>query len=231
MATPRLCSVSGCGKPHLAGGLCNSHYLRRRKYGDPNAGGQMRHLMAATCSVEGCDRKRSARGLCQKHYARLLRHGDASVVEAAPSPARDWLLAHVDHVGEDCLPWPFARLSNGYGALRGTTASRAMCGLAHGPAPTREHEAAHSCGKGHEACVNPRHLRWATPLENARDQEMHGTVVWGEAAPNAKLTEKAVLLMRRLGANYSATEIGEAFGVSRQTAGDVIARRRWRRLA
>lgn len=33
----RLCSVSGCRKPHEAKGLCRSHYVRARKYGDPVA--------------------------------------------------------------------------------------------------------------------------------------------------------------------------------------------------
>lgn len=231
MAIIRLCSVPDCGKPHLAGGLCNPHYLRRRKYGDPTGGGEMRHLMAETCSVEGCDAVRSAKGLCEKHHKRLLRHGDAAVVETVPSPARDWLEEHVAHQGSECLIWPFARLNNGYGCIRSTTASRAMCILANGPAPSLDHEAAHSCGKGHEACVNPLHLRWATPLENVVDQEIHGTIVWGEAAPNAKLTEADVRLMRRLGSRYSAVELGEAFGVSRQTARDIVARRRWKRLA
>lgn len=78
--------------------------------------------------------------------------------------------------------------------------------------------------------MNPKHLRWATPLENVGDQEAHGTIVWGEAAPNAKLTESDVKLMRTLAPRYSAAELGEAFGVSRQTAGDVVARRRWKRL-
>jgi hypothetical protein len=54
-------------------------------------------------------------------------------------------------------------------------ATRVMCKLAHGPAPTPKHHAAHSCGKGHEACINPKHLRWATPRENAADAKLHGT--------------------------------------------------------
>ena len=29
----RQCSVADCSEPHLAGGLCNTHYLRQRQYG------------------------------------------------------------------------------------------------------------------------------------------------------------------------------------------------------
>lgn len=29
----RVCSVEGCSLPHLASGLCNTHYLRQRQYG------------------------------------------------------------------------------------------------------------------------------------------------------------------------------------------------------
>lgn len=40
MATTKICSVDGCGKPHQAWGMCNPHYLRMKRRGttdrDPN---------------------------------------------------------------------------------------------------------------------------------------------------------------------------------------------------
>lgn len=36
------CSTKGCGCPTKARGLCNAHYLRWRRYGDPSAGGVRR---------------------------------------------------------------------------------------------------------------------------------------------------------------------------------------------
>ena len=33
----RLCSIKGCGKPHLANGWCRTHYTRARRHGDPLA--------------------------------------------------------------------------------------------------------------------------------------------------------------------------------------------------
>jgi hypothetical protein len=38
MATPRICSVTDCGKRHYARGACRAHYWRLKKYGNPIAG-------------------------------------------------------------------------------------------------------------------------------------------------------------------------------------------------
>ncbi len=32
----RVCTIEGCGLPHLARGWCNKHYERWRRYGNPN---------------------------------------------------------------------------------------------------------------------------------------------------------------------------------------------------
>lgn len=39
MATPRICSIDGCGKPHRGHGFCNAHLLRWQRHGDPLSGG------------------------------------------------------------------------------------------------------------------------------------------------------------------------------------------------
>jgi hypothetical protein len=54
-------------------------------------------------------------------------------------------------------------------------AHRVMCEIAHGPKPAPGFVAAHTCGKGREGCVNPRHLRWASQKENMADKLLHGT--------------------------------------------------------
>lgn len=41
------CSIDGCGKVHLARGLCGVHYGRLRYHGDPLAGGPARMVGAA----------------------------------------------------------------------------------------------------------------------------------------------------------------------------------------
>lgn len=50
-----------------------------------------------------------------------------------------------------------------------------MCQKAHGDPPSPKHDAAHSCGRGHEGCVNPNHLSWKTKKQNQADRITHGT--------------------------------------------------------
>lgn len=38
MATLRVCSIEGCGKPAYRRGMCPPHYYRVKTYGDPHAG-------------------------------------------------------------------------------------------------------------------------------------------------------------------------------------------------
>src|SRR5436309_2180466 len=90
-----------------------------------------------------------------------------------------FLRALLSHQGDGCVTWPFSRLQNGHGTLgylgKVYRAHQLMCELAHGPRPTLGHQSAHSCGKGHEGCVNPRHLSWKTASENQQDRKLHGT--------------------------------------------------------
>src|SRR6185312_1870651 len=72
-----------------------------------------------------------------------------------------WLLDHMGHHGDACMPWPFSkdgRVGRGGLTYRGKSywAHRLMCELAHGAPPTPKHQAAHNCGKGHYGCVNPK---------------------------------------------------------------------------
>lgn len=149
------------------------------------------------CAAEGCDLKYHAKGYCSKHHSRLRRYGDLTTTKRSANGAyMAWLTEHVrfdDAVS--CLTWPFAKVSNGYCAgviLEGRRqqAHRAMCILAHGPPPFTDAQAAHSCGKGNKACVNPHHLRWATRLENENDKVIHYA---GRVFGTQKLTDKQVL--------------------------------------
>ncbi len=85
---------------------------------------------------------------------------------------REVILCHSDE--RDCLIWPFARDRGGRANwANGPSVCRLICELTYGPAPSVIHQAAHSCGRGDRGCVNPTHLRWATPAENAADTRRH----------------------------------------------------------
>jgi hypothetical protein len=145
----------------------------------------------------------------------------------------NWLLEHVQFGGDNCLTWPFAKSPAGYAQIKraGQTAmaTRLMCELAHGAAPSALHQAAHSCGKGHAGCINPNHLRWATPVENNADKKRHGTEPRGEQRTNARLSSQQVLEIRQSRGVHELV-LAERYGVSRSAIHNVIGGYTWRHL-
>lgn len=105
-----------------------------------------------------------------------------------------------------------------------------MCILAHGEPHAENLEAAHYCGKGHEGCVNPKHLRWATASENQMDRVAHGTSNRGERQWMAKLTEEKVREIRLLARVMSARRVARMFGITHSHVQDIVAGRRWRHI-
>jgi len=188
-----------------------------------------------TCAVDGCNGnsalKHGCKGLCPMHYKRLLRHGDPTKGRTPNGAKEAFLLAYASHQGEECLIWPFPRKSDGRAYVRwqgvGTYAARVMCILAHGDAPPGL-DAAHTCGKGHEGCVNPKHLRWSDKSANQMDRVEHGTSNRGIRNGHAKLCESDVRAIREMDKNGQANKsIAEIYGVSRATIQDIVSRRNW----
>jgi hypothetical protein len=232
MASPKLCAVTGCIKPKHSGYFCSTHAWRFKHHGCTDK--PIRPPRPIHCSIVGCSRERAIgrKGWCEAHYQKWRKRGDplAPRLIAPHGEPKRWLLAHVDYAGEECLSWPFARHSNGEAAIgdrQSRQAARLMCILAHGDPPTPAHQAAHGCGKGHLACVNPRHLRWATPKENTADQVIHGTRPLGGRHSFAKLSELQVRAIRNLATAFSVSDLAEIFGVHAWTITDVIQRKTW----
>lgn len=187
------------------------------------------------CSVEGCNGNAhysasGGRGMCQTH----CRHSRKPLSEKWGACPR-WIDAHKDYTGDDCLTWPFGRNAGGYaeGWYRGRRqiVGRVMCEAVNGPPPRSGLDAAHSCGKGADGCVNPRHLRWATRSENHMDKVQHGTSNRGVRNPNAKLTADDVRWIRKSSGSLSQSAIADILGVDQSNISHVLAGRSWRWLA
>jgi hypothetical protein len=140
--------------------------------------------------------------------------------------AYKWLLAHVDYRGDDCLKWPFGGdPKSGRGCLQHNGvrgwAHRWMCKLAHGEPPTPKHKAAHDCGKGHEGCINPRHLKWKTQAENLADCIIHGTQPKHYYGSQGRITPDQAEEIRNSRGVRTMRELAVAFDVAEGTINDI----------
>jgi hypothetical protein len=137
-------------------------------------------------------------------------------------------------LGPGCRPWQGRRGAEGYGNVTrlGKTlkAHRAAWELTYGPIPEGM-VVCHRCDN--PPCCEPTHLFLGTRADNNDDREQKGRGVHpkGSAHPNAKLTEEAVLAIRREWASIprrSLDTIAASYGVSRSTIHFVVSGGTWK---
>ncbi len=104
---------------------------------------------------------------------------------------------------------------------------RLMCLLAHGEAPSNSHQAAHSCGRGQDGCVNPQHLSWKTNGENQLDRRSHGTKNKGLGRWGRKLMPAQVQEIRSLKGKMTQDQIAKMFGIGRRNVGAILSGKTW----
>jgi hypothetical protein len=229
MAISRVCSIPNCDKPAInSRGWCSLHYQRWQKHGDPLRSKKERGI----CSIPDCGKPHYGNSYCAAHNKRVRLYGDPYALKIAPhgEPIRFFKEVVLAYGGDECLIWPYGR-SSGYGVVdinhKKKYVHRLACEAENGPAPTPDHEAAHTCGKGGVGCVARRHLSWKTGLENSADKFIHGTVTRGSRHGNVKLTEDAAREIRELQGAVPWADLAKRFGVSVRTVRDVQCRRRW----
>jgi DNA-binding transcriptional regulator YiaG len=88
-------------------------------------------------------------------------------------------------------------------------------------------DAAHSCGKGHEGCVNPAHLRWDTRSGNFSDKLAHGTDNRGEKSPVSKLTESDVIKIREMRGTVSQSQLAKMFNIDQSNVSKIQSGHSW----
>lgn len=187
------------------------------------------------CSVDGCGNKHCGRGYCAVHYQRWYRHGDPLLGKTQTTkrgePQRFFRSTVLTHDGDECLLWPFSRHDFGYGQFQWEGRVRhvhaVLCAIVHGPKPSPRHEVAHSCGRGHEGCVNKHHLRWDTRLGNQADRKGHGTHMAGERHGMARLTEQQVREIRAIRGTETVVQTAARYGVSMQHISGIQTRKYW----
>lgn len=186
------------------------------------------------CTFPGCGRKYRCSGYCARHYELFRKTGSAENRSTAHGVQIQWIKDHVKCEDSACLTWPFNADSAGYAcAVAVNKVSKSACHwmleLSGRPRLADNHCALHSCGNGHQGCVNPRHLRWGTQFENAMDRILHGRSCRGESHTAARLTNEQASEIKRLliAGDITQAEIAQRFGVSPQTVSGIKGNRVW----
>lgn len=167
--------------------------------------------------------------MCRKHYHHAWSNGRIPIKrhQAEHGETEALLRAYIGHEGDECLIWPFALDTGGYGqaSLSGErmAAHRAMCLLAHGEPPFPTAQAAHSCGR--PECFNQQHIRWATVAANHDDKRQHGTMTQGEKHPRAGFTEAEVLAIAS--SDSGLTELARKHGCTKQAIYGIRTGKTW----
>lgn len=189
-------------------------------------------MVESICSIHGCEKSEYRKTWCLMHYRRWSRNGHPLAVKKTPigEPKRFIVEHSISYKSEKCLKWPYALDSYGYPSIRAdkgrVKGHRLMCELAHGPQPSHEQrEVAHGCGN--KWCVNPAHLRWATPKENQSDRIKHGTSNRGERQWFSKLSCDDVETIRAMEGTESRAKIARRFDVNPGTIEKIHKRQRW----
>lgn len=155
------------------------------------------------CTVPGCETPQWSRGWCRTHYNRWHRNGHLELVQKRRGQSEifwrghSWLVgvALYRDRGDGCWDdWPMRRTRDGYAMVGERPATHIMLDIVGAVRPIDATQALHSCDN--PPCLNPTHLRWGTPAENAQDRVDRDRTRKG--IPRPKVTEEEAAEFRRL---------------------------------
>jgi hypothetical protein len=188
------------------------------------------------CSVEGCERKFYGHGLCHLHWERK-RYGIPfskpikKIAKGQTDREKFWSRVAVTADENDCWEWQGLIIGGRYGQVtfnkkRWSTHVYSFF-LANGYKPTLC--VLHSCDN--MKCVNPKHLREGSSLENSQDKVARNRQTKGEASPQAKMTETKVIEARALSSKgFSIRRLAKLFGVNTKTMWQIVHRKTWKHV-
>jgi hypothetical protein len=152
----------------------------------------------------------------------------------------DRFWSHIDIRNEDeCWEWKLSKDKDGYGRLKVRKnnviymirANRFSYMVTFGEIPENM-SILHSCDN--PSCVNPKHLRAGTLLDNANDREIrkrhkHLATTIGEECYSSKIKESDVPVIRRLYEENILTlkEIGDMYGIGERTIYSIARGTSW----
>lgn len=198
------CPISGCVLPVSVAGLCDRHYLRKRRLGDPLAGGPNRTVRMGLSAED-------------RLWASVDRSG-------GPESCWEWSgTTRPSGYGQITV----RRHSGEQSTMRVHRLAYMIC---KGQIPAGMF-VCHSCDN--RRCCNPAHLWLGTPKQNTSDMFTKGrdrhNPPKGEACFSAKVTEAEVMEMRLMRqSGIPIKDIASKFGICRPNASRLTRGLTWK---
>lgn len=136
-----------------------------------------------------------------------------------------WLKEAVRGAGDDCIEWPFYRMSQGYGQVRIGQKTRLATHVALELAGIDKTDecALHACDN--PPCVNPKHLYWGDRTQNSRDMVARGRDAFRQPQKLSEDKVQAMFILRDHG--WTQQRIANAFDVHQVQVSRILLGKDW----